>query len=339
MKSVLIEQMAQSIKDEIDKAHKILLHCHPNPDPDSVGSSLAMYHALRAMGKQVTVIAGDSEKPENLAVLPGFADIKQQTYGETDLSEFDLFVVLDSGSTNMITRSVPVEFPEHLQVVVVDHHSSNPGYGKINLIETEYPAVAQILCDLFEIWQVPLTADIAVCLFVGVFYDTGGFRYRKTTAHTFAVVARLAEFHPDFSSIISSISDQLLPDHLYYRGLAYDHIDVLGKNNVAIIALSRTDIENRKIDEEGIKNQSLASTLITVRGWDIGISIIEKKPGHNEISFRSRYPDVFDVAKIAELLGGGGHKVAAGVLVLGTNEEAKAKVIKAVYTVHPELLT
>lgn len=337
MKSVLIEQMAPVIKDEIDKAHKILLHCHPNPDPDSVGSALAMYHWLELMGKQVTVIAGDSEKPDNLAILPGFDDIKQQTYGETDLADFDLFVALDSGSTNMITRTTPVEFPEHLQVVVIDHHSSNHGYGKINLIETEYPAVAQILYDLFEIWEVPLTDNIAICLFVGIFYDTGGFRYRKTTAHTFAAAARLIEFYPDFSTVISHISDQLLPDHLYYRGLAYDHIDVVGKNNVAIIALSQAQIENRKIDEEGVKNQSLASTLITVRGWDIGVSIIEKKLNHNEISFRTRYPDVFDMAKIAELLGGGGHKVAAGVLVLGTNEEAKAKVVDAIYTAYPEL--
>ena len=53
------KRIARQIWKEIEKANKILLHCHPNPDPDSVGSALAMMLVLQRIGKEVIVIAGD----------------------------------------------------------------------------------------------------------------------------------------------------------------------------------------------------------------------------------------------------------------------------------------
>ncbi|MDP2691784.1 MAG: hypothetical protein Q8O95_05280, partial [bacterium] len=56
-----VSQKAPVILDEIKRASSILLHCHPSPDPDSVGSALAMKFALEQLGKKATVIRGDSE--------------------------------------------------------------------------------------------------------------------------------------------------------------------------------------------------------------------------------------------------------------------------------------
>src|SRR3954463_13074656 len=102
--SPLIQEKAPVILAEIEKASSILLHCHPSPDPDSVGSALAMKFALEQLGKKVTVIRGDSEIPQAFMHFPGAGDIQSKSFGEVDLKNFDLFIIQDSGSPEMISR-------------------------------------------------------------------------------------------------------------------------------------------------------------------------------------------------------------------------------------------
>ncbi len=49
----LVKQMAPAIWSEIQKADRILMHCHPSPDADSLGSTLALYHSLKNLDKKV----------------------------------------------------------------------------------------------------------------------------------------------------------------------------------------------------------------------------------------------------------------------------------------------
>lgn len=337
MTNSLVATLAPDIKQVINQSQNILLHCHPNPDPDSVGSSLAMFHYLRSLGKEVTVIGGDSPKPVALGVLPGFDKIIAQNFGDTDLANFDLFIALDSGGLEQISRLAPVVFPPHLKVVVIDHHFTNPGYGQINLVDATYPATAELLVDLFGELNATITPEIAICLFVGIYYDTGGFRFRATTSRTFAAAAELAELYPQFSRVISDISDQLEPNQLYLQAEALQRIELVGKDQIAIITLPYDLLQKYPVPEDSSKSYSLPNTLIAVKGWNIGISITEKTLGQNRISFRAKEKAGFDVTKITALLGGGGHKAAAGAMVLGTNEEAKNKVIEAIYAAYPEL--
>ena len=196
------KQIAGQIWKEIEKAEKILLHCHPNPDPDSVGSALAMMFALQRLGKQVTVIAGDSELPQTMAHLSGFDQIVPKNYFEIKPEEFDLFLILDSSKKNHISQKGEVFFPSSMRTVVIDHHMQDEFYGQINLVDSNYPAVAQMLFDLFEEWQIAISNEIAVCLMLGLYADTGGFKYPRTTTESFLMAARLAEVNPDFPGVI-----------------------------------------------------------------------------------------------------------------------------------------
>src|SRR5882724_10069578 len=109
--SPIIKEKAPIILAEIKKAKSILLHCHPLPDPDSVGSALAMKFALEQMGKKVTFIRGDSEIPRGFMHFPGAKEIVNKNFSEVDLQEFDLLISLDSGSKNMISQASPPSYP------------------------------------------------------------------------------------------------------------------------------------------------------------------------------------------------------------------------------------
>src|SRR3990167_9084074 len=92
------------ILEEIKKAKKILLNCHRSPDPDSIGSVLAMKLVLESMGKEIEIICPSRELYESVNYLPGYNKIKRGIdYSAFNFSDYDLFVVLDSASWGMVS--------------------------------------------------------------------------------------------------------------------------------------------------------------------------------------------------------------------------------------------
>lgn len=314
---------AAAIFQVIQESHKILLHLHPGPDGDSVGSALAMCHALRGLNKDVTVIKGDSDLSVGFEILPGFSEIVPQNFLETDLTSFDLFIALDSGSTNMISGLGEVNFPDSLKVVVIDHHESNTNYGQINLVDAEAPAAATIVYSLLKEWQIAITPDIAINLFVGLYTDTSGFRYSLKGGDIFRLAGELADWVPNFSQVLSSTENQNNPENLRFRGLAYSAIKTLANNQVAYIALSYDLLREQNIETRNTERSGLSNNLISVKAWLVGVSLVEKEPGRVSVSCRSQDGEKYDVSKLAGLFGGGGHKAAAGAMFKGSIAEAE----------------
>jgi bifunctional oligoribonuclease and PAP phosphatase NrnA len=108
------KQIVDQILEEIKKSDNILLHLHPRPDGDSIGSALAMHHVLKSLGKKTTVIKGDSPLQKNLSFLSGYDEILEKNYFEIDINDFDLFIILDAASPEMISKIKPVIFPPNL---------------------------------------------------------------------------------------------------------------------------------------------------------------------------------------------------------------------------------
>lgn len=322
----------------IQSAKKILLHLHPNPDPDSVGSALAMCHALRGLNKEPTVIKGDSALPDYLNFLPGYEAITPKNYLEIDPAAFGLFLMLDISQPNRVTGLGEVKFPPALRTVLIDHHITAESFAEINLIAPWYPATAQILYDLFGEWGIELTPAIAACLFVGVYTDTGGFKYEKTTADTFLAGAALAKLAPHFPDLIFQLENNNSPEQLIYEGLALSSIELVGNGKVALVVLSQAQLAARGLRYEDTQGVSIANRLKSVRGWEIGATLVESAPGVVRASFRTRDPARFDVSKLAAALGGGGHAAAAGAVLRMTCAEARALVLKNLAAIYPQPL-
>ena len=65
-----------NITEEINKATDIVILTHETPDGDAIGSSLALYGALKSMGKNVDVIIPDC--PPIFSFLPWFEEMKKE---------------------------------------------------------------------------------------------------------------------------------------------------------------------------------------------------------------------------------------------------------------------
>ncbi len=324
-----IKELAPKVLEYINNSKSILLHCHPSPDPDSVGSVLAMKFALESINKKVTVIKGDSDLPEAFGHFPGFNDILKKNYFEIDKQDFDLFLILDSGSINMVSMKNEVRF-ENIKTVVIDHHFSNKGFGDFSLIDSSYTSTAEMLFDIFKCWNIDINHDIAVNLFVGMYTDTGGFKYEAVTINTYEIATNLVRIAPDFHKYIFKMENSNLPEDIRFQGLALSSISNYLNDNIAISAIPFVKLkENNLIDiNQKISLHSISNMLKSVIGWNIGISMIELEPDVVKISFRTRDSDVFDVSKIAVALGGGGHKAASGATLKMSCEQAIKKVVE-----------
>ncbi len=333
-----IKQLAPQIWSEIQKANRILLHCHPNPDSDSAGGVLACKFALEKLGKQVMAIWGDSPPPQFLKSLPGFGDIIAKNWTQINPSEFDLFIILDSSSPGMISKLGEVVFPDSMNTIIVDHHTSNIGYAKLNLVETSSIAVCEILFYLFKLWSIELTPEIATNLFAGVYSDSGGFKYPKVSKDTFLAGAELVAAAPNFSQVMFEIDNNQDPKYVEYLGLFFSNIEHYYSGKVAICSVTLGELKKRNISAD-IEVPELANLIKSAIGNEIGIALTEDEPNVIRVSMRRRN-DKFDLSKIAVATGsGGGHVAAAGATLKMPMSQAKKFMLETLQKVYPELGT
>lgn len=338
-----IKTQGAQIKDEIDKAQKVLLHLHRYADPDSVGSALAMRLALLSMGKTVTVISGDNPIPSELSFLSGYTEIENKSFELVDLDQHDLFISLDSSSPSQITKNIELQFPLRIPTVVIDHHATNSAYGKINLVVPESPSTAEILFELFEEWKITITKEIATCLYAGIWGDTGGFRWESTGESTFMIAARLAATGVDVGltayyldsnkmKVIRAYAQMLEGSETYYGG------------KVVVVELTSERAKTDGLEVKEITRAGDMAKLLCSMANDVAIVVfVEDAPDESlvKVSFRSNnlmLTKTYDVSKLAVSLGGGGHVRAAGASMKGeTVGEVRGKVLKSIELMFPEL--
>lgn len=325
--SPLIIEKAPIILAEIQKAKSILLHCHPSPDPDSVCSALAMKAACEQMGKKATIIRGDAEVlSDGFARFPGVEAIVGKSFSEVDLNEYDLFIALDSASVERVSAKKPPVFPLPIRSINIDHHKSNTMYADINLVDMCTSATF-MLYQLFALWNIKITHDIAINLFMGMYTDSGGFKYYPIDHRVFQVASDLVKVAPDFVDVIFHMENSQNPQAIYFERLALDSIETFLGDNIAMASISLMQIEENKIQLDSI-HTDIPNKLKSVTGWNIGMMLVEREPGIVKVSMRSRDIEKFDVSKLAVALGGGGHRAAAGIRFSGvTLEEAKEKIV------------
>lgn len=318
------------ILDIIKASKNVLLHCHPFPDPDSVASALATKAVLEQLGKNVTIIRGDSVIPEAFSHFPGFAAIVPKNYFQIDPAAFDLFIIQDSAAADRISSLGPITFPTSMKTVVIDHHVTNTRFAKdVNLVDPSYPATALMLYDLFKLWNVTLTPDIAADLFIGMYTDTGGFKYAATTPETLLAAAELVKVYPDFHKLIFTMENVRRPGELVFQGIALSHIQTFFDGRLAVSTVSYENLKEKGLSGIDTSSSVIANLLKSVVGWDIGACLVENEPGKVKVSFRTRDSEKYDLSLIAVKLGGGGHKAAAAAALSGTIEEVTQRVVDA----------
>jgi len=304
-----------NILEEIKKAESIVILTHENPDGDAVGSSVAMYLALKKLGKNPDIII--PEYPRTFEFLPGIENVKK----ESNIQNYDLAISLDTATIKML-NGYSKYFEGAKMKIVIDHHSSNTMYGDYNYVDQDSPACAQLLLILFNYFNIEISKEIGIAILAGIITDTGGFRYDGVTAETFELVADLCKKGVKVSKVYQKVYASTSRSKFFLHRIALDRLELLEDGKIAFTYITKKDeeaVNAENGDYDGIVEQGR-----DIEGVEISIFLRETEKGI-KASLRSK--DYVNVSELCRIFGGGGHIRAAGCTISGTIEQVKNQML------------
>jgi phosphoesterase RecJ-like protein len=307
--------MLSQVVELIESKRRFAITSHVRPDGDSLGSSLGLYWLLQALEKDAEVIMRDPV-PHSYQQLPGANDVRVTQ--SVDRAYDAVFVIECSD----ISRPGLIDLEKQF-VVNIDHHSTTALFGAINWIDSTASAVGEMIYNLCKATGVRVTKEMAECVYTALITDTGSFHYSNTTERTFKVASELVRTGVKPARAAECVFASYPWSRIQLMGavLSTAKRDASGR-----VACMRQTLEMQKSaaasdeDADGFVNYPL-----TVGEVEAVALLKECTPGVYRTSLRSK-GDV-NVARVAEMFGGGGHRNAAGCTLKGTWEETEQRIV------------
>ena len=309
-----IDQILKCIK----KSKNIVIVTHENPDGDAVGSSLAMYHALKGLKKNVDIIIPEYAKCFN--ELPGIEEVIK----ESD-KVYDLAISLDAATDKLLNVWVKY-FREADQRIVIDHHSTNTMFGDINYVDLSAPACAQVVYMLIKHYRWKITPEIGTCIMAGIITDTGGFQYSGVSRDTFNIAAELLDAGVNISKVYKKVFYTKTKSSFELRRIALDRMEFLEDDKIAFTYITNED--EKKVNAGVGDYEGIVSEGRSIEGVEVSIFLHELKDGEFKISLRSN--SYVNVSDVCIMFGGGGHIRAAGAKMTADPLVIRDKVVNEV---------
>ncbi len=311
--------MFEAIISVLNKAERIGIFAHVNPDGDSMGSAYALKLALKGQGKEAEVYLLPHPDAMALSLMQGMEE------SGLKMEDCDLLVAVDCADSKRL-GSYEAFVLSHPNTAAIDHHITHREYAGTTVVE-DISSTCELMFTLFEEWKIPISKEIATNLYTGLVCDTGNFKYSCVKPPTFAVAGKLLTYGIDYARISKRVFNTKSRAYYTLMQKALDRLEFFEENKVCVLYLSEQDFLDAGIDE------SEATGIVTlptgIEGVEVGIYIRRRDKSEYKVSLRS--VEQVDVAVIAAELGGGGHVRAAGYSVYeGEPEEIIRKVLPEV---------
>lgn len=310
----------EEIRKVIETSGSFIVASHIDPEGDAIGSSLAIYYALKNLGKKVCVY-NESPLPKILKFLPGSDEIVSEIYSP---DEYDCIFIVDCGDIERVGKLRGRL--EKLRIINIDHHSTNTNFGHINVVNKNAAAAGEVVYELLEQLGFPITVEMAVNLYTAILVDTGSFRYSSTSSKSFEICGKLLEYGVQPWEVSKNIYESYPFERMKLLGMVLNTVELAMNNRVALMHVTKEMFKSANASEdltEGFVNFGRA-----IEG--VEISILFKEVGEDVYKLSIRSKGLFDVAQIAIKLGGGGHRNAAGCTVRGNLLDVKEKVVNTI---------
>lgn len=288
----------------------VLCVAHVSPDGDALGSAMAAALAMRQVGIEAYV-SFDEEPfrlPGSLAWLPG----QEYLRAPTNLPD-SIDVVVSFDASDLARLGSLGEFAAAAQLfAAVDHHRSYTGFAKLSVVDVKAPATAVLAMELSDRLGAELTADIATCVYAGLTTDTGSFRFAGTTAKTHYLAARLHECGIAHDEIARAVFDTAPFAAVKLLGIAIERA-LLIPTAVAGDGLVWTFLTKDDRDDLGLPLDAAEPVIDSLRVTaeaEVAVVLKEGDDGVWRASTRSK--GKVDLGAVCSVLGGGGHRFAAG---------------------------
>ena len=308
--------MLSQVVELIENKNRFAITTHIKPDGDGVGSSLGLCWLLRSLGKHAEVIV-HGDVPIAYRSLPGADEIRDIKVIDGDYDA--VFVIECSDLSRPGIAGLETQF-----TVNIDHHATSEHFGTINWIDSTASAVGEMIYNLCKAIGGRISKDIAECVYMALVTDTGSFHFPNTSDRTLKVASELIKAGAKPAKIGEAV----------YNSYPWSRIElmrqVLGtvkRDESGKIASLRQTLEMKELsgavdgDNNGFVNIPLAAR-------DVVAVVYMREVGPNEYRASLRSKGTINVAKVAEQFGGGGHKNASGLRIVGDWDEKEQELVE-----------
>jgi len=305
--------------EALRRAKSLAIVSHRDPDPDTIGSAIALGLALVQLGKRVTLHCADPV-PESSRFLH-WAD---RFVTDPPPPDVDTIVTVDFGAV----ERAKFPLPTGPTLVNIDHHASNASFGDVNLVDVTSAATAELVSRVIDDLGVRWTPEMATAALVGIMTDTGSFQFPSTDQRALERAARLRAAGADLQAITYNIFRNKRFEALRLWGFAFGRMRREESGQLVWTEITRTDFNEAEAREEDITG--LVEQVARSNGMRIALLFNEHEPGTVKISCRtSAWTPSVDAAALMARWGGGGHVRAAGALVIGRLADVRDQVLAA----------
>ncbi len=307
--------MLSQVVELIENKEKFAITTHVRPDGDGIGSSLGLWWLLRSLDKNVEIIVRD-EIPNAYRKLPGIQEIR--TTNKIDADYDAIFVIECSDVTRPGIQGIENQF-----VVNIDHHATCEYFGDVNWIDPTASAVGEMIYNLCKAIGGRVTKEIAECIYMAIVTDTGSFHFPNTTERTLKVASELVKVGVKPSRISEAV----------YNSYSWSRIELMQKVIATVTRDTNGNVASMRqtlemVEETGAvegDNNGFVNLPLVAQEVRAVVYMREVNPGAYRVSLRSK-GDI-NVARVAEIFGGGGHKNAAGCRVEGDWDAKEREII------------
>ena len=318
-----IDAPIEALLETFRSHRRFVITSHARPDGDAIGSVLAMAEILDQLGREATVVLLD-EIPAIYKTLPGLerivhvADVREI---EPDLAVPAILLECDgiprTGLAGLDGRSL----------INIDHHASGREFGSVNWIDESACAVAAMVYRIAVAAKVKITPSMATCLYTAVISDTGSFTYASTSADTFAMAHDLAAHGANPSQIARDIYFSNPESKLRLLGTALANLRTDGP--LAWSWVTTLDMDRAGAGAEDC--EGVVNYLISIAGVESAV-FLRELPSLDQYRLSIRSKGKVDVAQVAEVFGGGGHRSASGCTLDGPLTVATERILNQLRT-------
>ncbi len=313
--------MIERIAGIIRTGRRFLISSHVRLDGDALGSELALFEALRGLGKDAVVYNQD-RTPQMYAFLPHADIVVNRLDG---VEGYDAAFILDCSEIERVgdeasrISGVP-------QIVNIDHHISNVDYGNLTLTDPAASSTGEMIYRLLTGMGVAITRDMAVNLYTAILTDTGAFRYSNTGPATFETAGALLTRGADPAWIAQMVYESVPALKLKLLARALGTLEFAWGGRMAALTVTRA-----MLDECGglwEHTEGFVEYPRSIEGVEVAALFSEIKNDFFKVSLRSK--GSFSVEAVARGFGGGGHINAAACRITGDLGLVKRKLFEAV---------
>lgn len=295
----------------------ILILTHRRPDGDTIGCAVGLCQALRQLGKTAYLL----ENPDITEVNAVYAGAY---WAEVDFAP-EFVVSVDIAAKSLFFPAAE-EYFDRIGLAV-DHHPSFEGFGEAQCVDASRAACGEIVYEICrELGEI--TREVALPLYAAVSTDTGCFVYANTTANTHRVAAELMETGIDYFSVNKRHFRTKTRRRIAIEAELMGGAEFFQEGRGVFLTVPLAMMERVGATENDLEDISSLAGII--EGVDCGAVLRELKPGEWKLSLRTGANGRVNATQVCQLLGGGGHAMAAGATLQGSLEQVKAQVLAAV---------